>query len=575
MKRSKKCYGLLLALSIMFGLSLNIFLEDTSAYRYSINSFDLSGDTLEFRLLENINTNEEYYTLFSRLHTFSISILNDSVPNGFRFPHNYNFSGQYDSSTNSCSIPAFNDSFYRDGVESRSYYSSISYYPDLPLGINYWYASRLFDWSTSIPIFSQGDNILCSLYGYRYNTIDEGNANVDRYAPFWDWSSLINIPLVNDRLAYEAAKPYFYSYDRLYLNATDTHNGTAFERTGLKMSEIFNTEVHNFTELEFSFTLFDDVLNQITSTDDVYCDGYVSGFDPSIQGCEDVYNFHITGDIVFDSDYSFNSNSNGGVQLFISNFYNPYFTPDSSPSIFDYYNDEPIYYLSSYDSIIDCSYDEYHISSGDSENKVSFVCSYNPTVNGGYYEKINFSFMDIRLRFSGNISAPYTEDIVQTNGDYTFTNFSIITNNNSTENPLDTSATSHGTGGNTESAPGNDTNDPGWSENFVESLQNLFNFSFINPFAPLFSLFTGSNSCVQIPIIAGMLHSEDSTYCPWFSESTRSILTPVIGLSASMLIFGFLVRWLGSSSGNLFEDSSNEEVSNQGGRWGHFKKGGN
>lgn len=109
--------------------------------------------------------------------------------------------------------------------------------------------------------------------------------------------------------------------------------------------------------------------------------------------------------------------------------------------------------------------------------------------------------------------------------------------------------------------------------NWFESLKNMFTFQVLNPFTPIFSLFSDSDSCANIPIIAGMLHSEETQVCPWFSSNVRSVLTPVFGLSAMMLVFGFAVRWLGSSSGNFFEDSRNEEVSNQGGRWGHFKKG--
>lgn len=87
-------------------------------------------------------------------------------------------------------------------------------------------------------------------------------------------------------------------------------------------------------------------------------------------------------------------------------------------------------------------------------------------------------------------------------------------------------------------------------------------------------MFSDNNSCASIPTISSMIHSDESQVCPWFDSSIRNIVTPVLGLSSMMLVFGFAVRWLGSSSGNLFEDSSNEEVSNQGGRWGHFKKGG-
>lgn len=86
-------------------------------------------------------------------------------------------------------------------------------------------------------------------------------------------------------------------------------------------------------------------------------------------------------------------------------------------------------------------------------------------------------------------------------------------------------------------------------------LSNLFNFSFINPFSGIFDLFTNGDSCASIPTLASMIHSEETQVCPWFDSTTRNILTPVLGLSSMMLIFGFAVRWLKSSSGNDLIDT--------------------
>lgn len=91
--------------------------------------------------------------------------------------------------------------------------------------------------------------------------------------------------------------------------------------------------------------------------------------------------------------------------------------------------------------------------------------------------------------------------------------------------------------------------------NYSSSLTNLFNFSLLNPFSGLFGLFSDSNSCASIPTLAGLIHSNETQVCPWFPSDVRSILTPVIGISSMMLVFGFVVRWLGSSSGNFFDDS--------------------
>lgn len=87
---------------------------------------------------------------------------------------------------------------------------------------------------------------------------------------------------------------------------------------------------------------------------------------------------------------------------------------------------------------------------------------------------------------------------------------------------------------------------------FLSTLSNLFSFLVINPFQNLWSLFNDNSSCVNIPILSGMLNTSSSV-CPFFSSSVRDILTPVMSVSSVMLIFGFAVRWLkgGSSSGDL------------------------
>lgn len=82
----------------------------------------------------------------------------------------------------------------------------------------------------------------------------------------------------------------------------------------------------------------------------------------------------------------------------------------------------------------------------------------------------------------------------------------------------------------------------------AEQGANIFTFTLMNPFAGIFNLFSGSG-CVAIPTIGGMMNKPDATYCPWFSQSIRNILTPVIGLSSSMLLFGFIIRWLSTTDG--------------------------
>lgn len=84
----------------------------------------------------------------------------------------------------------------------------------------------------------------------------------------------------------------------------------------------------------------------------------------------------------------------------------------------------------------------------------------------------------------------------------------------------------------------------------ADEMSGVFNFNIRNPFTAFLALFTDGGSCVSIPIIAGMVHSENTLYCPWFSAQTRNILTPVITLVASVLLIGFVVGWLNSGDSN-------------------------
>lgn len=87
----------------------------------------------------------------------------------------------------------------------------------------------------------------------------------------------------------------------------------------------------------------------------------------------------------------------------------------------------------------------------------------------------------------------------------------------------------------------------------AEQLANfakLFNFTFENPFSSFFNAFKSGDSCASVPILAGMLKAPSSTYCSWFSQSTRNTLTPVFSLASMMLVFGFFIRWLSGSSGD-------------------------
>lgn len=81
-----------------------------------------------------------------------------------------------------------------------------------------------------------------------------------------------------------------------------------------------------------------------------------------------------------------------------------------------------------------------------------------------------------------------------------------------------------------------------------DEVLSIFNFNFSNPFSPILDMFS-SNQCVNIPTIAQWIHSSTSQYCSWWSQSVRQVATPIFGLGSSMLLFGFIVRWLKQKNG--------------------------
>lgn len=81
-------------------------------------------------------------------------------------------------------------------------------------------------------------------------------------------------------------------------------------------------------------------------------------------------------------------------------------------------------------------------------------------------------------------------------------------------------------------------------------LGSLFNFSVLNPFAGLLGMFNDGTGCFSIPVIGGMLGLENKEYCSWFPASVRNILTPVIGMAGTIVLFGFVVSWLGGGGLN-------------------------
>lgn len=359
------------------------------------------------------------------------------------------------------------------------------------------------------------DDLLCRTsypYGYHSDLFDLNIPEYDTSSTPFDKS-----------ISVSSMTPYNYMFNVLYFNGSRIVDGVEYS-SNFDLSEMLNP-LH----------VDDSTPNVIYYSDKLSSVSFPINFDSSLEGIDSGTNIVISGSLNFNSSLSDEDYSH----IRIGSRFN--------------------YNGSNRDLSCSTSVESFSLTS----TKLSFICNIVApvTVNAGHYA---FNF---RIYTDSILSRPLTSN----NQSITFNDFSIILNDDSTSG-------GYGGFGQTGSfpnvAPGIPDTDPEQADWF-SSITNMFGFDFINPFAPLFEMFSNNNSCANIPTIASMIHAENSQVCPWFDSTTRNIVTPVLGIASMMLVFGFAVRWLGSSSGNMFTDSANEEVSNQGGRWGHYKKGGN
>lgn len=320
--------------------------------------------------------------------------------------------------------------------------------------------------------------------------------------PEFDESSLVNIPLV-DRPFYSSFLPYYYDYDSYYFSdsAVDTQSGVHYSNT-LSTAQIYGIPLNKFKRLEIPLGMSNDSVGSITTNRPFRVNGV---FDFSGDGSSFEWGPNISslGWFKLRYNYRFDDYAYYGTSSCVTNF-----------------------------------------RSVDFNNFYQLEYSCDLVFEHDVYENELYLYLDI------GTDGDYVWD---SNVDWKFSSTYIVTDND------ETPGGSWGvkpTGNHLSNAPGSaqgliGSDDGDW----FSSLTNLFNFSFINPFAPIFGLFLDQNQCASIPIIAGMIHSEESSICPWFNSDVRNIVTPVLGIFSIMLLFGFLVRWLGARSGNLFDDS--------------------
>lgn len=320
--------------------------------------------------------------------------------------------------------------------------------------------------------------------------------------------------------------PYRFKYDGFY--RTDTRNSD-----GLYYSNKF--DLHNV----FGSKGYPETIYYMTIPFGVANSSVSSTFEPGMP-------IEFTGEFVLDLD---DPTSDFGL------------TDSTTFQLHTYYIDPSGH--SGDSSICDWTLSRDNPNDSTSVYSLKYSCPYN------LRSTIDYSYNPVY--FSLEINFDYSTDNTKF-FQFIFDSSFSITNNDFTPGGVFGTSVN---GSDVHSAPGSSyQNDYSDSEpDYDLSLTNMFGFNFLNPFAPLFQMFGDNSQCVSIPILAGMLHADNSTYCPWFDSSVRNILTPVLSFASVMLIFGFAVRWLGSSSGNFFEDSKDETLSNiNRSGWRRFKK---
>lgn len=410
----------------------------------------------------------------------------------------------YDSENDQCKYNSSSTRAQFYGYSDHSYFTDTTGYSDnLYIGFHSFY--EFTPPSSSYPKYYS--SAVC-LQPKSFGSVQFGSSLIH---PQWDDSSLVNIPVAS-RPLYIDLPPYYYSYDSYYNSDTfiDTSSGIHYS-SSLKMSDIFGLAPNKFSSLVIPLgQARSDSVGSVTSGRSIEYDG--------------VFDFSGEGNTF---SWSPLFSQYGHFRLMYAGL--PLSGQNTSGSV-------------------DCSVNVRSVAFNNLL-QLEFSCPWVSDVD--YRDDSLYFWLDIGIDFPSGLTSDQAPNmyVFDTNANWRFATSYFITDNDSTPGS-DWNSTP--TGNHLSDAPGNAHNEVSDSSpDWFSSLLNTFNFNLSNPFAPIFGLFQDNSGCYNIPTIAGMLHAESSTYCPWFDSSTRNILTPVFGLASSMLLFGFIIRWLNSESGNM------------------------
>lgn len=346
-----------------------------------------------------------------------------------------------------------------------------------------------------------------------YNPCSSSTANISQSSI----STLTADPFLRQDL-YKLA-PYRFSYDGFYLHDTYDKDGLLYDTKFDLMYDLFGTREHGTTD-HVPDRIYRVQIPLGAAEFDIPSDTPLS----------------VSGEFIFDFD-------DPSVDVLSS---------DTSLDLGIYIRQGNS--GGSYTYTVPCSYRLQRDDPSDSLSvwSFSYICDTTVRTIGGNIYTPSTDIVIPYLVFTPR----YISDDINPFYQFIFDSFVVITDNDDTPANSSWSSTPI-SGSNPHLAPGSayqhavNNSDP----DFFTSLLNMFSFNFSNPFAPIFAMFDPGSNCAQIPTLAGMLHSEETQVCSFFSNNTRAVLTPVFTIASMMLIFGFTIRWLGSRSGNFIEDS--------------------
>lgn len=515
---NKLCYGVLLVLSITFSLFAGLYSGDVNALKHEFQTVPLVSSYYPAPLQVNFDCTSGHcvmpeggFTSYSNLgEAFGYGLILQF--DGDSLDPYQNHSWSLRSPTNSSIVINNNLSYNRVSPKFsllnntiNSHSGEFRYWED-----SLWDVSGLSDFQKfyrlhDISIDESSINPTSILTCTPFRTGSSGNAtgNGAVCPGLWNESEYVKSQLLRNSV--------WTSYSSFYLHskAIDTESGLHYSNT-FSFADLFNSYIPRFSYLQIP-------LHDL--------DGYFWDYDELTTGRP----IEFAGSFEFDGTFDWHENIQSNGSYFRVKYRGITDEPTTNGRI------------TVTEGTFDCTTNLITLQGGNGLTRLDYSC---PWSYDHHYNAIQFA-----LEISGNGNYVWNTDKT-----WRFTNTYIITDNDPTPgHPLGTTVYGSYIPGDAKHQIPSDQN-----TDWLSSLTGTFSFDMINPFAPIFSMFTNQSQCVNIPTMASMLHLENPEVCPWFDSTTRSIATPVIGLASAMLVFGFAVRWLGSRSGNFIEDSPSD-----------------